>query len=52
VYRTLTSPDRNWSLIQTSCLGLCGGGPVFMVDADLYGNVAPEQVPEILARYG
>jgi NADH:ubiquinone oxidoreductase subunit E len=26
-------------------------GPVLIVDEDIYGNVAPERVPEILARY-
>jgi NADH:ubiquinone oxidoreductase subunit E len=46
-----TSPDRKWSLIMTSCLGVCGVGPVFLVDDDAYGNVTPEQVPGILARY-
>jgi NADH-quinone oxidoreductase subunit E len=46
-----TSPDKQWSLITTSCLGVCGVGPVMQVDDDLYGNIQPEQVPEILARY-
>lgn len=46
-----TSPDGKWSLIMTSCLGLCSVGPVFLVDGDLYGNVTPEIVPEILALY-
>jgi len=46
-----TSPDGTWSLITTSCLGLCGVGPVIMVDDDAYGNVKPEQIKEILARY-
>jgi len=46
-----TSEDRKWSLLMTSCLGVCAVGPVFLVDEDLYGNVTPEQVHEILARY-
>jgi len=46
-----TSSDNKWSLITTSCLGICGVGPVFLVDDDVYGNVRPEQVPDILARY-
>lgn len=46
-----TSPDKQWSLVTTSCLGVCGVGPVFLVDEDIYGNVTPEQVPDILARY-
>ncbi len=46
-----TSADRKWSLKMTSCLGICGVGPVFLVDEDIYGNVTPEKVHEILARY-
>jgi NADH:ubiquinone oxidoreductase subunit E len=46
-----TSPDGNWTLITTSCLGLCGVGPVIVVDDDAYGNVKPDQIKDILARY-
>lgn len=46
-----TSPDNKWSFITTSCLGVCGVGPVFLIDEDIYGNVTPDQVPEILGRY-
>jgi NADH:ubiquinone oxidoreductase subunit E len=46
-----TSQDMKWSLLMTSCLGVCSVGPVFLVDDDIYGNVTPERVPEILARY-
>ncbi|MCL4561751.1 MAG: NADH-quinone oxidoreductase subunit NuoE [Chloroflexi bacterium] len=46
-----TSKDGRWTLETTSCLGICGVGPVLLVDEDIYGNVRPEQVAEILARY-
>ena len=46
-----TSKDLKWSLLTTSCIGVCSVGPVFLVDDDLFGNVSPEQVPGILARY-
>ena len=46
-----TSPDEQWSRITTSCLGVFGVGPVMLVDEDIYGNLQPEQVPDILARY-
>lgn len=46
-----TTPDKRWTLLQTSCLGLCAVGPVFMVDDDIYGNVTPEHVPSILFKY-
>ena len=44
-----TTPDNKWTLVTTSCLGLCSVGPVVLVDDDLYGNVNPEQIDEILA---
>src|SRR5512142_3576697 len=46
-----TSGDGKWSLFMTSCIGVCSVGPVFLVDDDIYGNVTPEKVREILARY-
>ena len=46
-----TSEDGKWTLLTSSCLGICGVGPVMIIDDDIYGNVAPERVPEILARY-
>jgi NADH:ubiquinone oxidoreductase subunit E len=46
-----TSPDNRWTLITTSCLGVCGVSPVLLIDEDLYGNVHPHQLAEILARY-
>jgi len=46
-----TSGDQKWSLFMTSCIGVCSAGPVFLVDGDVYGNVTPERVPEILRRY-
>ena len=46
-----TTPDKKWTLVTTSCLGLCSVGPVVLIDDDLYGNVNPAQIDEILARY-
>jgi NADH-quinone oxidoreductase subunit E len=46
-----TSADGKWTLITTSCLGLCGVGPVVVVDEDIYGNVTPQQISGILAKY-
>jgi NADH-quinone oxidoreductase subunit E len=46
-----TSADGKWTLVTTSCLGICGVGPVIMVDDDIYGNVEPDRVADILARY-
>ena len=46
-----TSADGKWTLLATSCPGICGVGPVIVIDTDVYGNVGPDRVPEILARY-
>jgi len=46
-----TSDDEKWTLLTTSCLGVCGVGPVLVIDQDIYGNVTPEQVPDILGNY-
>lgn len=46
-----TTPDGKWTLLTTSCLGLCAVGPVMLVDDDIYGNVDSSQVPFILDKY-
>ena len=46
-----TTPDGKWSLITVSCLGVCGIGPVVIIDDQMYGSLTPAQIPEILARY-
>ena len=46
-----TTTDNEWTLLTTSCIGVCSVGPVFLVDEDIHGNVTPERVPEILAKY-
>ena len=46
-----TTPDSKWTLVTTSCLGLCSVGPVLLIDDDIYGNVTPEQLSDILERY-
>jgi NADH:ubiquinone oxidoreductase subunit E len=46
-----TTPDGKWTLVTVSCLGVCGVGPVLVVDDDMYGNVTPAQIADILAHY-
>jgi NADH-quinone oxidoreductase subunit E len=46
-----TSADGRWTLLTTSCLGICAVGPVVVIDGDIYGNVDAAKLPEILARY-
>ena len=46
-----TSADGKWTLITTSCLGLCSVGPVIVIDDTVHGNVEAKRVREILAQY-
>lgn len=46
-----TTLDGQWSLLPTSCIGACAVGPVMMVDGDIFGNLTPERVRSIIARY-
>jgi len=46
-----TSQDEKWTLLTTSCLGVCGIGPVIIIDNDIYGNVTADQIPLILENY-
>ncbi len=46
-----TSPDGKWTLLTVSCLGVCAVGPVIIIDDDIYGNIEPKQIHDILARY-
>ncbi len=46
-----TTQDSQFTLLTTSCIGICAVGPVFLVDDDLHGNVTPERAPGILQKY-
>ncbi len=46
-----TSADGKWSLLTTSCLGLCAVGPVMIIDEDVFGNLTADMIPDILSRY-
>lgn len=46
-----TSADGKWTLLTTSCLGICSVGPVIVIDEDVHGNVEPKRVRDILAQY-
>ncbi len=46
-----TSADGQWTLLTTSCPGVCGVGPVMVIDDEVYGNLTPDRLAEILAQY-
>ena len=46
-----TTPDDRFTLLPNCCLGTCDTAPALMIDKDLYKNVKPEQLDEILEKY-
>ena len=46
-----TTADGRFTLLPIVCLGACDRGPAMIVDADLYGPVAPGDVAAILEAY-
>jgi len=46
-----TTPDRLFTLEVSRCIGACGLAPVLTVNEDVYGNIGPERVAGILAKY-
>jgi NADH-quinone oxidoreductase subunit E len=46
-----TSADGRFTLLPHVCLGACDRAPVMMIDDQLYGDLDPEKIEAILARY-
>ncbi|MFQ3549551.1 MAG: NADH-quinone oxidoreductase subunit NuoE [Armatimonadota bacterium] len=46
-----TTEDGLFSLEVVSCMGLCGVSPAMMINDDVYGNLTPEMIPEIIKKY-
>ena len=46
-----TTPDGRFTLLPNVCLGTCDCAPALMVGPDLYQNVTPEELDDILSRY-
>lgn len=46
-----TTPDGRFTLVPNQCLGNCDHAPSFMIDDDLYQDLEPAKVTEILAHY-
>jgi NADH-quinone oxidoreductase subunit E len=47
-----TTPDSLFTLETSSCLGVCGVAPAIMVNQEVYGNLTPERIREILEEKG
>jgi NADH-quinone oxidoreductase subunit E len=46
-----TTSDDRFTLLPNACLGCCDRAPALMIDKDLYRDVTPEQLEDILKKY-
>lgn len=46
-----TTPDRRFTLLETNCLGWCHKAPAMLVNNEVYTDLTPEKVREILTDY-
>lgn len=46
-----TTKDDKFTFLPIPCLGTCDHGPAMLIDEDLYQDIKPEQLDEILAKY-
>jgi NADH-quinone oxidoreductase subunit E len=46
-----TTADEKFTLLPIVCLGACDRAPVIMIDDELYGDVSPDRLDEVLSRH-
>ena len=46
-----TTPDKRFSLLETNCLGWCHKAPAMLINDDIYVELTPEKVRDILTSY-
>jgi NADH-quinone oxidoreductase subunit E len=46
-----TTPDGRFTFLPIVCLAQCDHAPAMQVDDDFHGDLTPERIDEILARY-
>jgi NADH-quinone oxidoreductase subunit E len=46
-----TTADGEFTLLPAACLGACDRAPAMLVDAEVHGELTPERIDAILARY-
>ena len=46
-----TSPDGRFSLLETNCLGWCHKAPAMLINDDVYTELTPEKIREVLSEY-
>ena len=46
-----TTPDGKFSLLQTNCLGWCHKAPAMLINDEVFTELTPEKVRDILKQY-
>jgi NADH-quinone oxidoreductase subunit E len=46
-----TTPDGKFTFLPIVCLGTCDHAPALLIDGDLYRDVKPEQLKEVVSTY-
>lgn len=46
-----TTPDREFSLIETNCIGWCHKAPAILINEIPYTELTPEKIVEIIKSY-
>jgi NADH-quinone oxidoreductase subunit E/NADP-reducing hydrogenase subunit HndA len=46
-----TTEDGRFTFESTNCIGACDAAPAMLVNADVYGDLAPRKISQILKSY-
>ena len=46
-----TTQDGRFSLVETNCLGWCHKAPAMVINHEVFNELTPEKVREILGEY-
>jgi NADH-quinone oxidoreductase subunit E len=46
-----TTPDNRFTLLETNCLGWCHKAPAMLINDDVFTDLTPEKVREVLSVY-
>jgi NADH:ubiquinone oxidoreductase subunit E len=46
-----TTPDKSFTLLETNCLGWCHKAPAMLINDNVYTELTPEKVRDILSDY-
>ncbi|HTX87672.1 MAG TPA: NADH-quinone oxidoreductase subunit NuoE [Bacteroidales bacterium] len=46
-----TSQDKKFTLLETNCLGWCHKGPSMLINDEVFSELTPDRIHEIIADY-